>query len=198
MYTVQLTIKGMGPLQQSKEYASIHPKGIGDDGKECNETHDAYEKRTWKYRSHFNDGGFVIHPAGAFHQALIGAAQYQGDKIPGQGSKTWTQKVAAGVGVYDDLVTDSTEKDITCRQVFASAQGGKSKGEGRVWKYFPTLEKWTGKISVTVFDEIVSPNILRKIVEDAGKFIGIGTWRPGMGKGGQYGRFQIVDFKVLS
>lgn len=195
MYQVKLTIEGVSPLQQSKEYASICPKGIIN-GEKKNETSDDYEKRTWKNRSHVDAKGRIYHPGGAFKKALIAAARYNGEQISGQGKKTYTAKITSGVGVVEDLTTNCTEKDVTRRDVYASAMGGKGKNEGRVWKYFPTLENWTASTSIMVYDDIVTPEVLTKMIEEAGRYIGIGTWRPE--NGGEYGRFKIAKFEVVN
>ena len=187
MYIVNLVIEGVTPLQQSKEYSSVEPRSK-------TETADDYEKRTWKLRSHINSDGYVFHPSGALKKAMIDAARYSGEQIEGQGKKTYTAKVTSGVCVASDLVTDCKSDAIERRDVYASAQGGKGKNEGRVWKYFPTLAKWKAQTTIQVYDPIVTPDVLRRILEDAGRFIGIGTWRPQMG--GEYGRFKIVKFEV--
>jgi len=187
MYTVDLTIKGITPLQQSKEYTSRETK-------RDKETHDTYEKRTWRLRSHFNEDGFVIHPAGALKQALIAAARYSGHQIPGQGKKTYTAKVTSGVAISKALVTDKKESDIVGVDVFCSSDGGRGAKSGRVWKTFPTLMEWTARTQVIVFDDIVTEDILRYLLEETGRFIGIGTWRPE--NGGENGRFTVIDFHV--
>lgn len=186
-YDVKLRIVGVTPLQQSREYTSTEPKSE-------RETNDNYEKRTWFLRAHIDEHGRVFHPAGAFKQALVSAAQYNSEKIKGEGQKTYTQKVRSGVCILTDLVTDRKKDDLKRRDVYARAQGGKSKNEGRVWKYFPTLEQWHAETVIRVYDPIITEDVLRRIITTAGQFIGIGTWRPE--NGGEYGRFYIDRFDV--
>ena len=181
MYVVNLVIEGVTPLQQSKEYTSNEAKGP-------NETHADYEKRTWMQRAHINENGNVFMPAGALKKAMIDAARYSGDQIPGQGKKTYTAKVSSGICVVSDIVTNKKEKDIEKRDVFA---GMNNK---RVWKSFPTVTGWTATTCLHVYDPILSPEVVTRILDTAGKFIGIGTWRPQ--NGGEYGRFKIVKFEV--
>ena len=187
MYTVKLRIKGVTPLQQSREYASRVER-------EERETAYDYEKRTWMERAHVDERGRVYHPGGAFKQALVAASRYSGLQIKGQGKKTYTAKLMSGLGVLENLVTDKKRDDMKRRDVFASAQGGKTKNEPRVWKAFPTFEDWTAETTLVIYDDILTPDIVRRFVEEAGRFIGVGVWRPE--RGGEYGRFEIASFEV--
>ena len=188
MFTVKLKIKGATPLQQSREYAS-HVEKLD------RESAYDFEIRTWMERAHIDSDGRVFHPGGAFKQALISASRYSGLQIKGQGKKTYTQKITSGLGVLGDLLTDKRREDMVRRDVFASAQGGKTKNEARVWKFFPTFEDWTAETTLVIYDTILTPELVRRFVEEAGRFIGIGVWRPE--NGGEYGRFEIASFEVV-
>ena len=187
MYTVKLKIKGVTPLQQSREYSSRIEKLD-------RETSYDYENRTWTERAHIDADGRVFHPSGAFKQSLVAASRYSGLQIKGQGKKTYTAKIMSGLGVLENLTTNKTKADMKRRDVFASAMGGKSKNEPRVWKAFPTFENWTAETTLVIYDDILTLEIVRRFVEEAGRFIGIGVWRPE--RGGEYGRFEIASFEV--
>lgn len=177
--TIQIT--GMTPLQQSREFLSTEPK-------QKSETHNDYEKRCWKLRAHVNDDGIVVHPGAAFKQAVVDAAKYLGSQIPGQGKKTYTQKFQSGLTISGDLVTGVHVDKVEQRGVFGSSSGKTGQG-GRVWKYFPTITNWGGDLSVQIYDPIITKEILMEHFDAAGKFIGVGTWRPH--NGGEHGRFSV-------
>ncbi len=66
---------------------------------------------------------------------------------------------------------------------------GKRGGSSRVDKCFPIIHQWTGTAEVHILDETVTPEVLEKILTEAGKFIGMGFFRPR--NNGFYGRFKI-------
>jgi hypothetical protein len=186
--TVKIT--GITALQQSREYGSVEQK-------QKSETHDAYEKRCWKLRAHTNPDGKIYHPGAAFKQSIVKSAQYLGTQIQGQGKKTYTQKFQSGLTVVDNLETGTHIDNAEQRAVFASSTGKTGQG-GRVWKYFPTLPKWSGILTFHIYDPIITKEVFMEHIDAAGKFIGVGTWRPA--NGGEYGRFsgKLVSWKEIS
>lgn len=182
MRTATVTIEGITPLQKSREYASHVPKN-------GNETAHTYEERTWKHRVHETKDGKVFIPAGAFKQTLVSGARYKGTQIPGQGKKTYTAKFQSAVIISSDMVLDATPDDMEGRWVFCTSNGKRGGPGPRVWKCFPTLAKWKGILEIQILDEIIDEDVLRIHLEEAGKYIGVGTWRPE--NGGEYGRFEV-------
>ena len=56
----------------------------------------------------------------------------------------------------------------------------------------PAFKKgWKVGFSLLVSEDEISQDCLKKILEHAGKFIGIGDWRP------HFGRFEIIEFKAV-
>ena len=74
---------------------------------------------------------------------------------------------------------------------------GKKGGGTRVWKTFPVIQEWETEVEIMLLDPLLSdkPEKVREYLEHAGKFIGIGFFRPR--NGGYFGRFTVEDFKVL-
>jgi len=63
---------------------------------------------------------------------------------------------------------------------------------GRVFAIRPRWDKWTMEFTVNILDaENIGLENLKKIMEYAGRFVGIGTFRP------KFGRFEVVDFKEV-
>ncbi len=185
MYTIaQVKIRGISPLQQSREKNTRVPKN-------AQETDPDYEKRTWMERAHLDPKGNVVVPGGAIKQALVSASKYVGAKIPGQGSKTYTQKFQSGICVINSPVVGRAQ-NIEGRWVYAASNGKHGAGT-RVWKCFPTLVEWAATFEVTILDEIITPEIFEEMVKNAGRYIGIGTWRPE--RGGEYGRFDVMGIQ---
>jgi len=53
---------------------------------------------------------------------------------------------------------------------------------------------WEGDVIFYVLDDTITEKVFRYHLEQAGKFIGIGRFRPR--KNGFYGRFEVVDLVV--
>ena len=44
-----------------------------------------------------------------------------------------------------------------------------------------------------IFEDEISPAVVKESLEIAGKYVGIGDWRPE--KKGKFGKFQVTSFK---
>jgi hypothetical protein len=176
------TIMGITPYQQSREKDSREPK-------KAKETHADYEQRTWTLRAHTNDAGNICIPPVSLKNAMVSAAKYSGKQIPGEGKKTYTQKVKSGLLVQTDLIDLGVSLD-KCRKaaVFGSSTG--KPGGGRVWKYFPTVDRWDAEVEFVILDDIITEEVFLEMLVEAGRYIGIGTWRPE--NGGEHGRFEVL------
>jgi len=71
--TAIVKLKSASPYSQSK---------MRDDQKEDKETHDAYEKRTWIEKGHWNDKGEMFIPPMALKKSIEGAARELAMQIP--------------------------------------------------------------------------------------------------------------------
>jgi hypothetical protein len=185
MKTAIVRIESAAPLTQSRKH---------DLPKLEREAADAYEQRTWKDKAHVNSDGKIEIPAFALKCALVSAARYSGDQIPGKGKSTWTKKLQSGVIIPENAVTNCTVDSITPITINANSDGVRGSGK-RVFRTFPQLLKWSAEFTVIVCDELVTEPVLQKYFTYAGQFIGIGQYRPE--NGGTNGRFsaKVVSFK---
>lgn len=147
-----------------------------------------YEARTWRDRLHINEDGNVFIPPMQFKKCIDNAAQYLSMKIPGKGNSTYTKHVRSGIMVFDSLVLPIKKEEVNGLWLLVPSDG-KSGGGKRVEKCFPIIDQWGGDVVFHVFDETVSKDVFKYILEEAGKFIGLGFFRPE--RGGYYGRFGV-------
>lgn len=147
-----------------------------------------YEFRTWKNRLHTNQDGFVFIPPTAFKNCLSEAAKYMSIQIPGKGKSTYTKHFEAGVLVVDPVVLDIKAEDVNGEWLFVPADGRRGSGK-RVEKCFPVIPEWQGVVQFFILDEIITEEVFLKTLTGAGRFIGIGRFRPR--NNGFYGRFDI-------
>jgi len=150
-----------------------------------------YENRTWKNRCHVKDGKLFIPPM-AFKNCLAEAAKYLGIQIPGKGKQNYTKHFEAGVMVSDPMELGINIADVKGEALFVSSDG-KRGGSKRVEKVFPYIPSWKGKVAFYILDDTITENVFKLHLEQAGKFIGLGRFRPR--NNGYYGRFVVKNIK---
>jgi len=183
MKTAIITIKGASPLSQSRAIRS--ERGT-------QEQHAAFEERTWRERINSDPNGNVVIPAMAFKNCLSAVAKYLGMKIPGRRNATYTKHFEAGIIVDADMDIGIVADSVSGEWMFVPSDGKRGSGS-RVWKCFPVVRDWGGKIVVHVIDETITPEAFAMHVEKAGQFIGVGRFRPQ--SNGFYGRFNVVKIE---
>lgn len=187
MKTAKVKMTGVSPLSQSKFY-SVEKI---NDGKE---SHADYEARTWRGRLHLNEAGSVFIPPMAFKNCLSESAKYLSLPIKGKGKSTYTKHFEAGVLVISPMVLPIKGSDVKGEWLFVPSDGRRGGGK-RVEKCFPIIHQWSGEIEFLVVDEIITEDIFKQVLVEAGKIIGIGRFRPR--NNGYYGRFSVdkIDWK---
>lgn len=186
MKTATITIEGISPYSQS-QFVLGNPK-LKD------ETHDEYEQRIWEERLHRDAHGYYIPPM-ALKKAITAAASFLGIQIKGKGKKTYTKHFQCGLLITEPayLKSDPPQPEM----LMMDAQPGKAKlgsGGTRVPRVYPRFaDGWTATFNCIIVSEEISRDIFMEHVDAAGKFIGIGRFRPE--NGGFYGRFVVKNAK---
>lgn len=165
---------------------------VFDSHKSRDQTHEEFEKQCWRQRLHVTQDGNVFIPPQSFKSALDEAAKYKSVQIPGKGKTTYTKHFLAGVLCLEPVVLPVKAADVHGEWLFVPADGKKG-GAKRVMKCFPYIEQWSGTVEFTVFDDIIDEQTFKIHLEDAGRFIGIGRYRPR--NGGFYGRFKVSNIE---
>lgn len=183
MKTAVTLLKSVSPYSQSRH---IDPE---DYPKHEKETSIDYERRIWRERMHVGTDGNVFIPPTAFKNCLSEAAKYLSLQIPGKGKATYTKHFEAGVLVTEPLVLPLKPADVQPIKLFLPPSGKRGDGK-RVTKYMPFIPEWIGQVEWSILDETITQTVFTKVLEEAGKFIGIGFFRPI--RNGYYGRFSVV------
>jgi hypothetical protein len=178
---IKVKFKGISPYSQSKYI---------QEPKEGRETHDNYEKRTWRHRLHVNEDGNVVMPPMAFKNMLDSAAAFEG--MPYKGKKTYTKLFLSGTLVMDPVVLPIKRDDVPGEWLFVPSDGRKGGGS-RVLKCFPVIKEWGGVMQVHVLNEAIDEPVFAKHIATAGMFIGLGRFAPRVG--GFYGRFEVLGIE---
>lgn len=106
-------------------------------------------------------------------------------------SKLTTQKtslIPAGITVLDLVCPLGTKKwEVDSRSVVIP-------GGGRVMCHRPRLDEWALGFTLDVDESVFSEKTVRVLVDDSGKKLGLGDYRPQ--RKGPFGRFSVVGWKV--
>lgn len=185
MKTAIAHLKSTSAYSQSRHYEREVPKLE-------KERPDAYEERTWRNRVHADELGRISIPSTAFKNCLSSIARYLGEQIPGKGKSTFTKHFEAGVLCLDRVILPIKKADVKGEWLFVPADGKRGSGK-RVWKCFPLIEEWEGKVTFTILDDSITEAVFKHHLEQAGKFIGLGRFRPA--NNGYYGRFSLTKLE---
>ena len=106
-----------------------------------------------------------------------------------------TSLIPAGLMV-DDLVCNLidadgqllTEWEVDSRSVVIPSTGG------RIMCHRPRVDVWNANFTLEVDSDMFSPALVRAVVDDAGKKIGLGDFRPA--RKGPFGRFVVSHWEI--
>ena len=106
-------------------------------------------------------------------------------QVPGKGKKTYKAFIFAGVQIEPidiPLISDdSYEVDLKPVVVQRS----------RIVRARPRFDTWALAFRIEIVDPIITPQILKQIIEDAGRYNGLLDFRP------LYGLFKLTSFEKV-
>lgn len=111
-------------------------------------------------------------------------------KIVGKGKATYSKIVASTVEIEPFMIGLQASKYEVFR---ISAVNPMTKG--RMMTERPRFPKWKASFEIILNDPSIPTLVINEILEHAGKYVGIGDWRPE--KKGMHGKFLISQFKKL-
>ncbi|UZR27449.1 hypothetical protein [Methylococcus mesophilus] len=134
-----------------------------------------------------DDKGGLYIPGPNLFAALIAAGTFH--KVgKSKVTTTKTSLVPAGLAVEEiALPLGTKEFEVDSRSVVIPSTGG------RVMCHRPRLDQWHVSFTLSVDTDIFSPQFVRLLVDDAGKKIGLGDFRPA--RKGPFGRFVVTKWQ---
>jgi hypothetical protein len=187
MKTIIAKVQSASPYSQSKAITSKRNTG---------ENHDAFEERTWRERMHVDKVGNVFIPPQAIKNCLSDVARFLGETVPGKGKSTYTKHFDAGIMVTEPAILPIKAEKVDSLRLFVPSDGKKGGGT-RVWKNFPVIQEWAADFQIILLDPMLidKPEKVVEYLSHAGKFIGLGYFRPR--NGGYFGRFKVVEHTII-
>ena len=165
--------------------------------KKPKENHEDYEARTWRERCHYDEQTREIFiPPFAFKNCISECAKFISMKKSGSRG-TYTKHFEAGVLVLEGLPLGVTVDDVKGQWRHVPSDGVPGGGK-RVMKCFPYVDSWRGAVTYHILDDIITEDVFRTHIDEAGKFIGLGVSRPR--NRGIWGRFAVknVDWQDMT
>lgn len=182
MKVVKVRVEGTSPLLMHR-FTQDNLGTLPSKTKKRDEKKNQDDAESYLYK---DENGNLVQPS----THLIGAmkkagAQYQ---IVGKGKSTYKNVMGSGAVIIErDMIPHEVqewEPDIRA-VVIQSA---------RVMRTRPVMKKWALAFGMEVDDDEVPLEVLKEILDYAGRRVGIGDFRPE--KGGPFGRFIVTNFEV--
>jgi len=176
------SLKSVSSYSQSRCYSLENPKPQ-------KESHDDYERRTWRDKSHVNgDDDHIVIPPMAFKMGLDATAKMLSIKIPGKRNSTYTKFFKSGVLCMEGPMLPDKKSTVAFDRIHANSDGVRGSGK-RVWRIFPRIDKWEADVDFHILADEITEDVFEQHLIQAGAFVGIGRFRPE--NGGYYGRFEV-------
>ena len=160
------------------------------------ESHEDWDKRTWREHCTVNRDGQVCIPAMAFKLNLDSAAFKLGMKVPNRRGAMFKGFFVSGIICDHDVPIANgsahTKESAECRLISAHANGRRGSGS-RVPRRFPEFPVWHGIAEFTILDDIITAEVFEQHVKAGGIIVGVGRFRPE--NGGTNGRFSIKQLQ---
>jgi len=184
--TVSVTIEGVTPIlmhrfteeNEVKVSSGMSTVSVGDKGTPREQA----EKKLYK-----NDEGDLYLPGPNIFACIIAAGKFHKNGK----SKVTTVKsslVPAAMSILDLVCPFGTKEfEVDSRSVVIPATGG------RIMAHRPRLDKWSLTFRLAIDTLMFAENFARKLVDDAGKRIGLGDFRPD--RKGIFGKFVVSNWE---
>ncbi len=185
---IKVTIQGVTPLlmnrftEQNEIKVSSGLSGVHVGGKPA-------PREQAKQKAYMDEEGNLFLPGPNLFSCLIQAGTFHKSGK----SKVTTMKsslIPAGMCVMDIVCPlNSTEFEVDSRSVVIPSTGG------RIMCHRPRLDKWSLSFTLDIDTEMFSPQFVRLLVDDAGRKIGLGDFRPA--RKGPFGKFVVVGWEEV-
>lgn len=173
MVKVDVSIEGVAPLLMNKftETKTSESKR----GKKVYVPEEEAEKKTYR-----TEKGKLYLPNTHFKASMTKAAT----DFKMSGKKSYKDYIKSGVFIDEqEIILEQQEYEIfACPVVIQRA---------RVMSWRPIFKNWSCSFTIDITDDFINTTTLKEILKMAGKYKGVGDFRP------EYGRFKVTKFKVI-
>lgn len=144
------------------------------------------DKEECEKRLNFTSDGKIYISSSQVHGCLINAGKDL--KIKGKKSATYSKVFGAFVLIEPAELILSPQKWTTDKRAVVVQKA-------RIMRSRPRWDKWSLEFTATLMDNDIPMEVLKEGLDNGGKYIGIGDFRPE--KKGPFGRFMVTEFKEV-
>lgn len=179
MITSKVTIKGVSPLlvnrfhEEAQQEASSH---IHSRREHPTPEEDARD------RLYYTEELGAYFPAENVRQSIITAGSRH--KI---GRKQATMDLAAAIYITPYALPIKGKWAVDSRAVVIPST------RGRILRHRPIFETWEISFTLSIDQGLIDPQLVRRVLDDAGNYVGIGDFRPA--RKGPFGRFSVIQWE---
>jgi hypothetical protein len=177
---VKVCVEGISPLIMNR----FNPLDISSDPKK---RAGAVKKGDINNKLYIFDDKYYI-PAVYFRNTLINSAKQF--KIQGKGKSTYSKLIGSVVDVNPEMILLS-HQDF--EEFSIAAVNPMTKG--RIMVTRPRFNLWGCEFVIRINDDGVPVHVINEILSYAGRYVGVGDWRPE--KKGMFGKFIVTSFKEV-
>jgi len=174
----KVTIEGTAPLLMHKFVGQSQLEGAKKSSQRGKKVYDPKEEaEKGAYRT---DDGKLFLPSSHFKAAMVKA----GVDFKMSGKKTYKEFIKSGIFIEPtEIILDQQEYEIFESPVVIN--------RARVMSWRPQFKVWSCTFNIEIIDDFLNPTIVKEILETAGRFKGVGDYRP------EFGRFKVVGFDKI-
>lgn len=179
MEKIKVRIEGTRPLLMHSPNSLGKKSGRGE---RIPEPEDEAERALYK-----DEKGHVVVPALNILATMKASSKEY--KVPGKGKKTFMNYIFAGLQVNPTNIPlrgvngEDPEWEIDIRPVVVQ--------KARIMRARPKFNEWALEFEVEILDAIIRPENIREFLESAGKYTGIGDFRP------LFGLFEVTKYEKM-
>ena len=173
MKKIKVKIKGIAPLLMNRFFVETKHNARN---KKVYDPKEEAEKKTYR-----TSKKKLYLPNKHFKASMVKAST----DFKMQGKKSYKEYVKAGIFISpEEIVLDQQKYEIHSEPVVI--------GRARVMSWRPKFKEWSCEFEIEIADEMINKQILKEILETAGKYKGVGDYRP------EYGRFKVEKFQTIN
>ena len=173
MKKIKVKVKGVSDLLMNK--FGVEEKTSSSRAKKVYVPKEEAEKKAYRDK----DGKLFL-PSSHFKASMIKSAT----DYKMQGKKSYKEYVKAGIFITpNEIVLDQQKYEIfACPVVIQRA---------RVMSWRPQFKEWSCEFILELADDMLNSDVIKEILESAGKYKAVGDFRP------EHGRFEVTEFKTI-
>ena len=167
-------IMGIRPLPQNSFSTGFDHRGPSKKGKLFSEEAET-DKRLVR-----NEKSVICQPSSHLEATMIKSAA----EFKFMGRKTFRDLFKAGVFVLPTLIPHLNQNYAIDKQAVVVSRA-------RIIRCRPRFDEWSLEFQIQIFDDRIEPLVVKQVIENAGKYHGIGDFRP------RYGLFKLTKFETV-